>query len=245
MATSSTSDHPVVDREAWLDSRRAFLDREKQFTRERDALTAARRDLPRLEITDDYRFASAAGSVSFDELFDGHPQLLVYHFMMGPDWEEGCPSCSFWADNFDGTQPHLAARDTALVAVSRAPVDTIERYRERMGWSFTWVSSLDSAFNFDMGVSFDPSDPADQQANYNFGTQDMPGDEAPGISAFFRDDSGRIFLTYQTFSRGLDMANGAYHLLDMTALGRHEDDLSWSMAWLHRHDAYPDRRAAR
>ena len=124
--------------------------------------------------------------------------------------------------------------------MSRAPLEAIEAYRQRMGWSFTWVSSHDSPFNYDMRVSFDPSDPDDQQNNYNFDTQDFPGDEAPGISAFVRDDDGRIFLTYQTFSRGLDMANGAYHMLDMTTLGRQEDELPWSMAWLHRHDAYPD-----
>ena len=239
MTTSATNGHPVADRAGWLAARHDFLEQEKRFTRERDALSAARRDLPWLEISEDYRFASPAGTVTLGDLFGGHPQLLVYHFMMGPDWEEGCPSCSFWADNYDGTQAHLAARDTALVAVSRAPVEAIERYRNRMGWTFTWVSSLDGPFNFDMGVSFDPSDPESLRGNYNFGTQDFGGDEAPGISAFYREDDGRTFLTYQTFSRGLDMANGAYHLLDMTALGRHEDDLSWTMAWLHRHDAYP------
>lgn len=239
MSTSSTG-HPVVDQEAWLDARRDHLEQEKAFTRERDALSAARRDLPWLEITTDYRFQTATGTVSLADLFDGRRQLLVYHFMMGPDWEEGCPSCSFWADNYDGTDVHLAHRDTTLVAVSRAPLEAIEAYRQRMGWSFTWVSSHDSPFNYDMRVSFDPSDPDDQQNNYNFDTQDFPGDEAPGISAFVRDDDGRIFLTYQTFSRGLDMANGAYHMLDMTTLGRQEDELPWSMAWLHRHDAYPD-----
>jgi predicted dithiol-disulfide oxidoreductase (DUF899 family) len=240
MATSPTDGHAVVDRSTWLDARRDHLEREKELTRQRDELSAARRELPWLEITADYRFETATGSVSLADLFDGRRQLLVYHFMMGPDWEEGCPSCSFWADNYEGTDVHLAHRDTTLAAVSRAPIEAIEAYRQRMGWTFTWVSSQNSPFNFDMRVSFDPSDPDDQRANYNFGTQDFPGDEAPGFSAFLREDDGRIYLTYQTFSRGLDMTNGAYHMLDLTALGRHEDDLPWSMAWLHRHDAYPD-----
>jgi len=240
MSTSSGNGHAVLDRDDWLSARRDHLDREKQFTRERDALSAARRDLPWLEITADYRFETAAGTVTLGELFDGRRQLLIYHFMMGPDWDEGCPSCSFWADNYEGTDVHLGHRDTTLVAVSRAPIDAIEAYKQRMGWTFTWVSSHDSPFNFDMRVSFDPTDPDDQHANYNFGTQNFPGDEAPGISAFFKDEDDRIYLTYQTFSRGLDMTNGAYHMLDMTALGRDEDDLPWSMAWLHRHDAYPD-----
>ncbi len=234
----TSSNRPIVDPATWRQARAEFMEREKAFTRERDALSAARRELPWLKIDDNYRFTTADGEVTLTELFDGHSQLLIYHFMMGPDWEEGCPSCSFWADNYDGTQVHLAHRDTALVAVSRCPIATIEAYRARMGWEFTWVSSLNNSFNADLGVSFTPEQVASGDLLYNHGTAPAHGEEMPGISTFVRrgDD---VYLTYQTFARGLDMANGAYHLLDMTAKGRDEGNLGWSMEWLHRHDAYP------
>jgi len=235
----SITDHPVVSPEEWKAARLTFLAREKAFTRERDALSAARRELPWSEITADYRFDTSDGEVSLAELFGDRRQLLVYHFMMGPDWTEGCPSCSFWADNYNGTMVHLAHRDTAFAVVSRTSVDNIEAYRKRMGWDFRWVSSLNSTFNFDMGVSFTPEQIASGEPLYNYGTQVFGGEEAPGLSTFVRDDDGRIFLTYQTFSRGLDMLNGTYHHLDLTAKGRDENDLEWSMQWLHRHDAYP------
>lgn len=227
----------VATMEEWMAARVEHLAAEKAFTRQRDELSRQRRALPWVEITAGYVFDTPGGPVPLSELFGTHHQLLVYHFMMGPDWVEGCPSCSFWADNFDGVDVHLAHRDTALVAVSRAPIDEIEAYKRRMGWTFRWVSSAPSRFNFDMGVSFDPGD---DTATYNFGTQTNYGEESPGMSAFYRQDDGRVFLTYQTFSRGLDMINGAYHMLDLTARGRDEDGLDWSMAWLHRHDAYPD-----
>lgn len=248
-------DHPVVDAQQWRRARLDLLAEEKALTRHRDELTSARRRLPWLEVTADYRFTTLEGDdVGLVDLFDGRSQLLVYHFMMGPDWEEGCPSCSFWADNYDGTEIHLAHRDTTLIAVSRAPIEAITAYRRRMGWNFTWVSSLGSRFNFDMGVSFLPDQVASGEPSYNFGTTVFGGEEAPGLSAFRRLPSrqttsderapqpgaDRVFLTYQTFARGLDIANGAYQLLDMTAKGRDEDSLQWPMQWLHRHDAYPD-----
>ena len=240
----SVTDHAVVSTDEWQAARKEFMDREKAFTRERDALSAARRDLPWTEITTDYRFQSPDGEVSLSDLFDGRDQLLLYHFMMGPDWEEGCPSCSFWADNYDGTQVHLAHRDTAFAVVSRTSVEKIEAYRGRMGWNFRWVSSLDSPFNFDMGVSFTPEQIESGERAYNYGTASFGGDEAPGLSTFIRrtDDDGteHIYLTYQTFARGLDMLNGTYHHLDLMPKGRDEDNLEWSMQWLHRHDAYPD-----
>ena len=238
-------DHPVVGPDEWRAARIAFLEREKAFTRERDALSAARRRLPWLEIQTDYRFGSPDGNLTLADLFGPHSQLLVYHFMMGPDWDEGCPSCSFWADNYNGTQVHLAHRDTAFAVVSRTSVERIEAYRRRMGWEFPWVSSLGSSFNYDMGVSFTPEQVTSGQPLYNYGTIAFGGEEAPGISTFVRaagSDGGdqAIYLTYQTFARGLDMLNGAYHHLDLMPKGRDEEDLDWSMQWLHRHDAYPD-----
>ncbi|MFV2039556.1 MAG: DUF899 domain-containing protein [Acidimicrobiales bacterium] len=237
--STSSQGHSVVDRETWTAARLEHLEREKKFTRERDALSSDRRGMPWLEITEDYRFDTPGGSASLRELFDGRGQLLVYHFMLGPGWPEGCPSCSFWADNYDGTQIHLAHRDTTLVTVSRAPLAEIEAYKQRMGWTFGWVSSHDAGFNYDLGVSFTPQQLESNAPNYNFDTQAFPGEEAAGLSAFTCDADGRVFLTYQTFSRGLDMVNGAYQMLDLTAAGRNETELDWSMQWLHRHDAYP------
>lgn len=228
----------VVGREQWLEARLDHLVREKEFTRQRDELTRERQGLPWLEITDDYRFVGAGGEVGIADLFGDQGQLIVYHFMLGPGWVEGCPSCSFWADNFDGVGVHLAARDTAMVAISRAPFGEIEAYRQRMGWTFPWYSSHDTSFNFDFAVSFTEAQVEAGEVAYNFGTQSGAA-EMPGISTF-RKDSGRVYLTYQSFSRGIDMINGAYHLLDMTSKGRDEDELDFSMTWLHRHDAYPD-----
>jgi predicted dithiol-disulfide oxidoreductase (DUF899 family) len=155
--------------------------------------------------------------------------------MMGPDWEEGCPSCSFWADNYNGVDVHLAHRDTALVAVSRAPLAKIDAYKKRMGWTFRWVSSAGSDFNFDYDASFKPDE---EGLRYNFGTIKPFGEETPGISAFRRGDGGAIYHTYSTYARGLDMLNGAYHLLDLTSKGRDEQELPWPMAWVKRHDRY-------
>lgn len=232
----------VVDREQWTAARLAHLEEEKAFTRQRDALSQKRRQLPWLEITEDYVFAGPDGETSLAEMFEGRSQLLVNHFMMGPDWEEGCPSCSFWADNYSGTEAHLAARDTTLVAISRAPLAEIEKYRTRMGWDFPWYSSAGNSFNFDMGASFTPEQIASGEKSYNFGTLAPFGDESPGISIFAKGRDGanddRVFLTYQTFARGLDMLNGTYHMLDLTPKGRDEQDLPYGMAWLRRHDQY-------
>ncbi len=228
----------VVGREEWLEARLDHLVREKEFTRQRDELSRERRSLPWMEITTNFRLVGADGEVRLADLFGEQSQLIVYHFMMGPGWVEGCPSCSFWADNFDGVGVHLAHRDTALVAISRAPFDEIENYRQRMGWMFPWYSSYDSSFNFDFSASFTDDQVEAGEVAYNFGTQSGAA-EMPGVSVF-RKDAGKVFLTYQTFSRGIDMINGAYHLLDMTSKGRDEDELDWPMAWLHRHDAYPD-----
>lgn len=228
----------IVDRATWLEARLAHLDDEKEFTRRRDELSRQRRALPWVEVDADYRFDSERGELTLADLFDGRSQLVVYHFMLGPGWDEGCPSCSFWADGYGGTGAHLAARDTTLVAVSRGPLPEIDSYKARMGWSFPWYSSAGSDFNFDMGVSFRAEDLADGTARYNFATSPAYGDEMPGISIFNRTDDGSVFLSYQTFGRGLDMLNGAYHMLDLTPKGRDEEQLDFSMSWLRRHDAY-------
>jgi len=228
----------IVSREEWLVARKAHLDKEKAFTRLRDDLARQRRELPWVRIDKRYVFEGPEGKLSFADLFSGKSQLLVYHFMLGPDWEEGCPSCSFWADNYNGTDIHLAHRDTALIAVSRAPIARIEAYKKRMGWTFRWVSSAGSDFNFDFGVSFDPAKRVEGELNYNFGTTTFGGEEAPGLSAFRRGEDGEIYHTYSTYARGLDMFNAAYHLLDLTSKGRDEAGLPWPMAWVKRHDRY-------
>lgn len=234
----SAADHEVVDRAAWLAAHRAHLVREKALTREREAMAEARRDLPWLEVTEPYVFDTTDGETDLLGLFDGHHQLIVYHFMYGPDWgADACPTCSFWADSFDGTPAHLAARDTAFVAVSRASMEQITTYRDRMGWGFRWVSSGRSTFNVDLGVSATPEDLESGRTSYNLGTATPMGTESPGISVFARDGD-RVFLTHQVSARGLDLINTAYHLLDLTPRGRDEADLPWTMAWLRRHDEY-------
>lgn len=227
-----------VSREDWLVARKALLVKEKALSRLRDDLARERRELPWVRIDNAYAFEGPDGHLTLPDLFDGKSQLLVYHFMMGPDWEEGCPSCSFWADNYNGVDVHLAHRDTALVAVSRAPLARIEAYRKRMGWTFRWVSSAGSDFNYDFGVSFDPAQRVEGEPNYNYGSTTFGGDEAPGLSAFRRGDDGAVYHTYSTYSRGLDVFNGAYQMLDVTSKGRDEAGLPWSMAWLKRHDRY-------
>lgn len=234
-----TADPSIVGRDEWMTARNAHLQREKEFTRLRDELSRARRELPWLEVTEDYVFEGPEGPLDLSDLFGDCSQLIVYHFMLGPGWIEGCPSCSFWADNFEGIGIHLAHRDTALVAVSRAPLEDIQAYKQRMGWTFPWVSSCGSNFNYDLGASFTPEQIEAAEPVYNFATGVPMGEESAGVSVF-RRDGDRAFLTYQTFSRGLDMLNAAYHYLDLTSKGRDEDDLPWTMAWLRRHDAYED-----
>ena len=226
----------IVSHEEWLVARVAFLDKEKAFTRAREELARERRELPWERVDKAYSFEGAEGRLTLADLFGEHSQLVVYHFMLGPDWKEGCPSCSFWADNYNGIDIHLAHRDTALVAISRGSVDRIEAYRKRMGWSFRWVSSAGSDFNFDFAVSFPPGER--KVPNYNFGTIKYGGEEAPGFSAFRRGDDGAIYHTYSTYGRGIDALNGTYQILDMTSKGRDESGLPWPMAWVRRHDQY-------
>ncbi len=227
--------HPrIVSRDDWRTERLALLAEEKAFDRARDALAARRRALPMARLDRDYRFIDETGEVGLRDLFGTARQLIVYHFMYGADWSEGCPSCSFWADNFDGIDVHLRARDTALVAVSKAPLDRLLAYRTRMGWRFRWVSAGDGGFNEDFHVSFPPGDAGGE---YNFAPRTRSPEEMPGISVFFRDGD-TVLHSYSTYARGLDMLNGAYHFLDLTPLGRNEDGLPWSMAWLRRRDRY-------
>lgn len=226
----------IVSHAEWLEVHKAHLAKEKELTRLRDELARARRDLPWERVDKPYAFQGTEGRLGLADLFGGLGQLVVYHFMLGPDWTEGCQSCSFWADNYNGVDVHLAHRDTALVAVSRAPLDRIEAYRKRMGWNFRWVSSAGSDFNFDYGVSF-PKEKGDAP-NYNYGTARHGGEEAPGFSAFRRGDDGAIYHTFSAYGRGLDAINGTYQMLDLTSKGRDEAGLPWPMAWVRRHDQY-------
>jgi predicted dithiol-disulfide oxidoreductase (DUF899 family) len=232
--------HPVVSREEWLEARKAHLAKEKQFTRLRDQLSAERRAMPWVKVVKPYVFEGPRAKLTLGDLFDGRRQLIVYHFMLGPGWQEGCPSCSFLADHMDGAVVHLAQRDVTLLAVSRAPLGQIEAFKKRMGWRFTWVSSYGSDFNFDYHVSFTKEEMARGEVEYNFGPREFPSEEAPGLSVFYRDEHGEIFHTYSAYARGLDLLVGAYNYLDLAPKGRDEDALAFTMAWVRHHDRYGD-----
>jgi predicted dithiol-disulfide oxidoreductase (DUF899 family) len=229
--------NPVVSAKEWVAARQGLLAKEKEFTRLRDQLSRERRELPWEKVDKQYIFDTRDGRQTLSELFEGRSQLVVYHFMFGPTWEQACKSCSFWADNFNGIVVHLTHRDVTMIAVSRAPLEKIEAYRKRMGWGFKWVSSLQSDFNRDFRVSFTPEE-MKGPVDYNYTQQKFGSDEAPGISVFYRDPAGNVFHTYSCYSRGLDMLNGAYHYLDIVPKGRDEDSLPHTMAWLKRHDEY-------
>lgn len=232
-----TAAHDVESREAWLAARLELLAREKAWTREGDALAAARRALPRVRIDAPYVFSGPDGERSLLDLFAGKRQLVLYHFMFDPSWEQGCKSCSFVADHFAGAQVHLAARDTALAVVSRAPPAKIAAFRARMGWTFPWLSSHGSRFNYDFHVSFDPADVAARAVEYNYTTQAFPHPEAPGLSAFVREGDA-VYHTYSTYGRGFEPVMATYAILDLTPLGRQEAGLESPMAWVRHHDRY-------
>jgi predicted dithiol-disulfide oxidoreductase (DUF899 family) len=219
-------------------ARKEHLAKEKEFTRLRDELSQQRRELPWVKVDEEYIFDGPNGNETLADLFGGRSQLLIYHFMFGPDWEEGCPSCSFWVDNYDGIIQHLNARDVTMVAVSRAPLDQLQAYRNRMGWGFKWLSSLDNEFNHDYHVSFTEEELEKGETYYNYAIQEVVGSEMHGISVFYRDDNGDVFHTYSSYARGLDMVNGAYQLLDLVPKGRDEAEFDFSMAWVRRHDVY-------
>jgi predicted dithiol-disulfide oxidoreductase (DUF899 family) len=238
MASTKTIAPQVVSQDQWLAARKQLLKKEKEFTRLRDELSRERRKLPWERVEKQYAFQGPKGKETLAELFDGRSQLIVYHFMLGPGWKEGCPSCSFLADHFNPSVVHLAQRDVTFVAVSRAPLPEIEVFKKRMGWGFKWVSSSGSDFNFDYRVSFTKDQLAKGEALYNFETQSVNGEEWPGASVFFKDADGEIFHTYSTYSRGLDILIGAYNFLDLTPKGRDEEGLKHGMAWVRHHDRY-------
>ena len=244
-AEMNTVNHTVVSPDPWLAARLALLAREKELTQLHDQIARERRALPWVHVEKDYVFEGLQGRRSLAELFEGRRQLLVQHFMLGPDWEQGCPSCSYMADHSDGMTVHLAHRDTTLVAISRAPLAEIQRFKQRMGWQFNWVSSHGSDFNFDYGVSFTPQEQAKNEVTYNYGRQPFESEEMPGISVFYRNDAGEIFHTYSTYRRGVEVMMGTYHLLDLTPMGRNERDVAYKMEWVRHHDRYePAARAS-
>ena len=226
----------IASTEEWLAARRELLEEEKSFQKARDALAAKRRALPWRKVPD-YEFDSEHGRKTLADLFGDCSQLLIYHFMYGPDWEAGCPSCSFWADSYDRTVPHLRARDVSLVAVSRAPLKKLLAYRDRMGWTFPWVSSAGNSFNFDFDVSFSAEQIESGNARYNYRPMQSTMEELPGLSAFKKQD-GTVYNTYSTYARGLDPFNAAYQLLDAAPDGRTEDELDYPQAWVRRRDEY-------
>ena len=232
--------HEVVSREDWLAARKQLLSKEKEFTRLRDRLSGERRELPWVKVEKTYVFDGPDGRETLAELFDGRGQLMVYHFMFGPEWEQGCPSCSFLSDHIDGANLHLPQRDVTLLAVSRAPLAQIEAFKERMGWRFKWVSSYENDFNRDYHVSFTDDEMAQGEVYYNYGMEQFPSEEAPGISVFYKDPDGAVFHTYSAYARGLDMLVGAYNYLDLAPKGRDEAALPWTMAWVRHHDRYGD-----
>jgi len=231
--------HKIVSHDEWTAARKAYLVEEKAFSRARDALARKRRELPWERVDKNYVFDTTDGKQSLADLFCGKSQLIVYHFMLGPDWEAGCPSCSLLADHFDGAIIHLAQRDVSFVVVSRAPLRQIEAFKRRMGWRFKWVSSFGSDFNYDYQVSISPQEKAGGKVMYNYELiENFPSEERPGASVFFKNAAGEVFHTYSTYDRGLDILIGAYNFLDLAPKGRDEEGLAWSMAWVRHHDRY-------
>jgi len=244
MTTLATSTgvrgHEVVSPKEWIASRKELLRKEKEFTKLRDELSRQRRELPWEKVEKEYVFDGPQGKVTLADLFGGRNQLIVYHFMFGPGWEQGCPSCSYLADHFGGSLVHLANRDVALAVISRAPMDQIEAFKKRMGWEFRWVSSFANDFNRDYHVSFTKEEMASGKVNYNYEVAEFPSEEAPGASVFYKNEAGEIFHTYSTYARGLDIMVGAYNFLDLAPKGRDEDGLAFTMAWVRHHDRYAE-----
>jgi len=237
---SSTDQLPprIVTRDQWLLARQQHLAREKEFTHLRDQLSRERRELPWVKVDQSYVFETPSGPRTLGDLFAGRSQLITYHFMFGADWEEGCRGCSYVADHFDGLIAHLNARDVSLVAVSKAPLATLQKFQSRMGWKFPWVSSQANDFNRDYQVSWTPEEIAAGKVCYNYGMREVPMEEMPGLSVFVRNAAGEIFHTYSTYSRGLDLLLGAYNYMDLVPKGRDEASLEHAMSWVRHHDRY-------
>ena len=230
----------VVSRDEWLTARKELLAKEKQLTRQRDALNAERRQLPWVKVDKIYVFEGPNGNETLADLFEGRGQLIVYHFMFGPEWNEGCPSCSFNMDHTDGALLHLAQRDVTFVAISRAPLSKIEAFKRRMGWRFNWVSSYGNDFNYDYHVSFRTDEMTRGKVYYNFEMSEFPSEEAPGITVFYKNRTGDIFHTYSSYARGTETVVGTYNYLDLVPKGRDEDGLAFTMSWVRHHDRYGD-----
>jgi predicted dithiol-disulfide oxidoreductase (DUF899 family) len=236
--TESLEGHKVVSESEWIEARKSLLKKEKEFTALHDQLNQQRRELPWKAVNKEYLFEGPKGKETLAELFDERSQLVVYHFMFDPSWEEGCLHCSFWADNFNKIIVHLNQRDVTMIAVSRAPYSKLTAYENRMGWDFKWVSSYDSDFNFDYNVSFTPEQLDKKEASYNYKLQATPGAEREGVSVFYKDPAGRVFHTYSAYARGIDMLNVAYHYLDLVPKGRDEEGHEFPQFWVRRHDEY-------
>ena len=230
--------HKIVSKNGWIAARKVLLKKEKEFTALRDQLSQQLRDLPWIAVDKKYVFDGPNGKQTLSELFDGRSQLIVYHFMYDPNWAVGCPSCSFWADNFNDIIVHLNQRDVTLIAISKAPYSKIAAYKKRMGWDFKWVSSYDTDFNFDYHVSFTQEELAKKKAFYNFISQNPRTSEREGISIFYKDLSDKIFYTYSAYARGIDILNNTYNYLDLVPKGRDEGGYDFPMAWVRRHDEY-------
>lgn len=259
MTRTGSQEHQVVSPKEWIAARKKLLAAEKKFTRLHDELKQKRRDLPWEKVEKEYVFEGPDGPETLADLFAGKRQLIVYHFMFSPDWTEGCPHCSFWADHFDNVGVHLAHRDTTLLAISRAPLKIIERFKRRMGWKFKWVSSAGNTFNYDFHVSFTPEDIEAGKVVYNFAKNDWGSEDLPGLSVFYKENSGRrransgtgtghtaarsqspnstVYRTYSTYARGIEIVNTTYNFLDLTAKGRDENPKK-PMDWVRYHDRY-------
>jgi len=244
MSTSVLENPKIVSRDEWLAARKQLLAKEKQLTRERDALAAERRQLPWVKVENNYVFAGPNGKVMLADLFASKSQLIIYHFMFGPEWNEGCPSCSFNMDHTDGALVHLAQRDVSFAAISRAPYPKIAAFKKRMGWRFNWVSSNGGDFNRDYHVAFTKEELAKGEVDYNFGMNKFPSEEAPGISVFYKDEKADIFHTYSAYARGTETTISTYNYLDFVPKGRDEDALPFTMSWLRHHDRYADGHLA-
>ena len=244
MQVMDAVNHQVVSETEWTEAHKAFLAKEKELTRQRDELSRQRRALPWVKVDKDYVFDGPGGKQTLAELFEGRSQLIVYHFMFGPEWEQGCPSCSMVGDHLNGSLVHVNQRDVTLVAVSRAQLGKIEAFKKRMGWSFPWVSSHGNDFNRDYHVSFTKEEMANHKTYYNFDIRDFPSEEAPGASVFYKDANGDVFHTYSSYGRGLESLLGPYSYLDLVPKGRDEANLSFPMAWVRHHDRYESQPKA-